>query len=130
MRAAGQALREYMEQDTVLADLLGISAEELAAAKDDGSVRDLIEASGLTQEEIQAAMQEAYEAAVAQAVADGVITQEQADQLQEMPGRGGHGGPGGQRGGGHGHDGSRGGGQGNGSTTTPAVPNATNNSGV
>jgi hypothetical protein len=129
LRAAGQALREYMEQDTVLADLLGISAEELAAAKEDGSVRDLIEASGLTQEEIQAAMQEAYEAAVAQAVADGVITQEQADQLQEMPGRGGHGG---HRGGGHGHDGLRGGqggprsgGQGNGSTSVPA-PGATN----
>ena len=133
LRAAGQALREYVEQDTVLADLLGISAEELAAAKEDGTVRDLIEASGLTQEEIQVAMQEAHEAAVAQAVADGVITQEQADQLQEMPGHGGPGGHGGQRGGEQGTDGSRGGqggprggGQGNGSTSTPVVPNATN----
>ncbi len=92
LRAAAQALREYMDQDTVLADLLGISAEELAAAKEDGSVRDLIEASGLSQEDIQAAMQDAHEAAVAQAVADGVITQEQADQLQELPGLGGPGG--------------------------------------
>jgi hypothetical protein len=93
LMAAGQALRDYLDQDAVLAGLLGLSAEELEAAKEEGSIRDLVEASGLTQEEIMTAMQEARETAVAEAVADGVITQEQADQLEAMPGRGGFGGP-------------------------------------
>ncbi len=105
LRAAAQALREYTDHEAVLADLLGLTVEELEAAKEDGSIRDLVEASGLTQEEIQAAMEEAHDAAVAQAIADGVITQEQADQLEDMPQRGhggprgGHGGSGGPRGG-------------------------------
>ena len=124
LREAGQALREYSDHEAVLANLLGLSVEELEAAKDDGSIRDLVEASGLTQEEIQAAMEEAHDAAVAQAVADGVITQEQADQLEEAPGRGG------SRGGGHG--GSRGGGQGNSEGGPrgggPEAPDATNTS--
>jgi hypothetical protein len=108
LMAAGQALREYLDQDAVLADLLGLTVEELEAAKEGGSIRDLIEASGLTQEEIMTAMQEARETAVAQAVADGVITQEQADQLQAMSGHGDFGGPRGGHGRG-GFGGSRGG---------------------
>ena len=128
LMAAGQALRDYIGQGTVLADLLGISADELEAAKADGSVRDLIEASGLTQEEIMTAMQEAHETAVAQAVADGVITQEQADQLQTLPGHGNmHGGQG--RGGqGQGRGGQRGQGFPGGSPNSdaPAAPNTTN----
>jgi hypothetical protein len=129
LMGAGQALREYLDHDAVLADLLGLSTEELESAKEDGSIRDLVEASGLTQEEIMAAMQEAHETAVAQAVADGVITQEQADQLQAMPDHGSFGGPRG----GHGHGrfgGPRGGGFPNSvpDTDAPAAPDTTNTS--
>lgn len=137
LMAAGQALRDYIDQETVLADLLGISAAELEAAKADGSMRDLIDAAGLTAEEIMTAMQTARETAVAQAVADGVITQEQADQLQALPGHDnmGMGGMGGMRGGhghgGHGHGGF-GGQQGEElpdstpNSDEPAVPDTTN----
>ena len=41
----------------------------------------LLDEQGLTSEEFQQALQAAYEAALQKAVADGVITQEQADQL-------------------------------------------------
>jgi len=125
LREAGQALREYTDHESVLADLLGISVEELEAAIENGSVRDLVESSGLTQEEIQSAMEEAHAAAVAEAVSDGVITQEQADQLEEAPGRGGKGGSrgGGQRGG-NGEGGPRGGGNLNGNSSV--APNTNN----
>jgi hypothetical protein len=142
LMAAGQALRDYIDQGTILADILGISADELEAAKADGTVRDLIDASGLTQEEIMTAMQTAHETAVAQAVADGVITQEQADQLQALPGNSnlggpcegqGHGGRGGHGPGGFG--GQRGGGFPGGSlpdttpnSDAPAAPDTTNTS--
>ncbi|MBE2224246.1 MAG: hypothetical protein IAF02_22090, partial [Anaerolineae bacterium] len=128
---AGQALRDYLDQEDVLAELLGLTVEEFEAAKEDGTIRDLVTASGLTQEEIMTAMQTARETAVAQAVADGVITQEQADQLQAMPGLGhfggGHGGHGGHGRGGFG--GSRGGGVPGGSpnTVAPTAPDTTNN---
>lgn len=88
LMGAGQILQNYIDHDTTLANLLGISVAELTAAKQDRSIHDLITASGLTQEEIMTAMQTARETAVAQAVADGVITQAQADQLQTLPGQG------------------------------------------
>jgi polyhydroxyalkanoate synthesis regulator phasin len=52
----------------------------------------LAEALGITAEELQAAQEAAQEAALEQAVADGTITQEQADQLSQFGGRmrGGH----------------------------------------
>lgn len=134
MMAAGQALREFIDQDAILAEALGVTVEEVSAAKEDGTLRDLIEATGLTREEISAAMQTAHEEAVAAAVAAGVITQEQADQLQSMPGRDGLGGPcdGGQ---GHGRGGPRGGGFPGGgfpggfqNNDAPAAPNAGNSS--
>lgn len=54
---------------------------------------DLAEALGITVEELQAAQEAAHAAALAQAVADGLITQEQADQMTQFGGRsmrGGH----------------------------------------
>jgi hypothetical protein len=111
------------DQDALLAQALGITVEQLQAAKAEVQQRLLAEAvaSGeITQEEadlmqarqalseyLRDRMQTAYEAAVAQAVADGVITQAQADQILAEedgfrffggPGMGGgrhHGGPGG-----------------------------------
>lgn len=102
----GHGLRFGAGHDTFLADALGISIDELQAARQE--VRDeavaawldeMVAAGVTTQEQadlisarravqeyvdveaLQAAIQAAYEEAVAQALADGAITQEQADQL-------------------------------------------------
>lgn len=81
---ARQALKDAIDKKEITASVLGITVEELEAAREDGSSRsDLLDAAGLTAEEFATEMQAAYDAAVAQAVADGVITQEQADQLSE-----------------------------------------------
>jgi hypothetical protein len=104
---------------------LGITAEELQAAKVEVQSRVLAEAVAageITQEEadmitarqalqeyLRDRMQTAYEAAVAQAVTDGVITQAQADQILSEGGRGFMGpGMGGGRHGGPGEFGGRG----------------------
>ncbi|MBL7163014.1 MAG: hypothetical protein ISS57_10440 [Anaerolineales bacterium] len=92
---ARQALQYYSDRDAMLADALGITSAELQAAQEAGKrVPDLLDELGIEQEAFQANIQAAQEAAYAQAVADGVITQEQADQIQE----GGQGGPGGSDG--------------------------------
>ncbi len=89
LMAAGQALREYVDREAIMAGVLGITVDELTAAREDGSLRDLM--ASVDRDELHASMQEATEAAVAQAVADGVITQEQADLLAERSGPGGRG---------------------------------------
>lgn len=105
MMAAMAALKGAIDPQAITAQVLGISVEELEELRGErGAMSDLLEEKGLTQEEFRAQMQAAYEAAVAQAVEDGVITQEQADQILAgeagfgrgfMPGgRGGHGGRG------------------------------------
>jgi polyhydroxyalkanoate synthesis regulator phasin len=87
-----------------LAEALGISVEELQAAQAEvgaAKLAELVEAGMLTQEEaelmaareavqsyvdqeaLSTALQNAYEEAVAAALADGAITQAQADQLLE-----------------------------------------------
>lgn len=102
LMAAGQLLRSVIDRDAIMAQVLGVTDEELQAAKTAGTMQELVEASGLTQAEIMTALQEAHAAAIAQAVADGLITQEQADALQSGPGfggmRGGHRGHGGMGG--------------------------------
>lgn len=109
---ARQALQDYMDRDTVLADALGITVAELQAAQEAGKrIPDLLDELGIAQEDFQASVQASQAAALAKAVADGVITQEQADQIQQgggdrpggqsgqgRPG-GGQGGPGGGQGG-------------------------------
>lgn len=74
---AMQALKSYINKEAILADVLGLSVEELQAAKEDGTLRDILE--NITPADLQADTQAAFEAAIAQAVADNVITQEQAD---------------------------------------------------
>lgn len=108
MVAARAALAEYIDHHALLADVLGMSVAELEEAQAAGQRLDeIVEAQGLTMEEARAAVQAAHEAAVQQAVSDGVITQEQADQFlsgegRRGPGFGGRGrgpdGPGGPRG--------------------------------
>lgn len=66
-----------------IADALGISVDELDAAEAEGKTAwDLAQEQGLTQEEFAILMSEARSAALAQAVADGTITQEQVDAMQ------------------------------------------------
>lgn len=107
LMAAQNALKGAIDRDALLADVLGISEAELEAARADReAMAALIEASGMTNAELQDAMQAAYEAAVEQAVDDGVITADQYAALQEAgldsPG------PGGRGFGGHGHGGGHG----------------------
>jgi hypothetical protein len=85
---AARALRETIDEQALLAEALGIDVADLEAARDAGqSVFELIDDLGLTPEEVMAARQAAFEAAVADAVADGVLNQDQADQiLSSAPG--------------------------------------------
>jgi hypothetical protein len=93
---ARQALKNYIEKDALLAKALGITVEELEAAKeDDQRIPDLLEELGIDQETFEANMQAAHEEVVRQAVQDGVITQEQADLMLDNGFRGVHG-PGGR----------------------------------
>jgi ribosomal protein L19E/biotin operon repressor len=103
---AGHALRAYIDHEAIMEEVLGLSMDELKAAREEGvSIRDLLAEQGLDRDAIHEAMQSAHEEAVAQAVEEGVITQAQADALSDgegfgghggiFPGRGGHGGRGG-----------------------------------
>ena len=133
MKALHQLARDIFSRDdaqSVIAETLGLTVEELAAAREDGTrVSDLAEEQGIDRETLMTAVSEARTAAFEQAVADGLLTQEQADQLLSQDGRffggHGHGGHGGPRGGGPRGGGPRGGGPGqfgNGSNdTTPST---------
>ena len=109
---AQQALKASIDPEALQAEALGLTVEELQAARDAGtSMSDILTEQGLTSAEYRTALQAAYEAAVQQAVSDGVITQEQADLvlssgMRVLPGMepfGRNGGPGGRGGhGGHG----------------------------
>lgn len=102
---AMHALRDYIDHEAILADVLGVTVEELQSAHEEGTVRELFE--NLDRDQIKEAMQAGFAAATAQAVADGVITQEQADALESGEGFGGRGGffPGRGGRGGHGFPG-------------------------
>ncbi len=91
---ARQALKDYIDREATIAEALGITLTELQAAQDAGQhIPDLLDELGIDHEEFQANLRAAHEAALAQAVADGAITQEQADQISQ-DGFGGRGGPG------------------------------------
>lgn len=78
---AMDALKGYMDRDAVMAEVLGLSIEEFEAAREDGSLRDLL--ANITPAELQEKMQAAMENALQQAVDDNVITSEQADLVRE-----------------------------------------------
>lgn len=93
------ALQPYLDRETLTATALGIDVEELG----DKTLEEWLDELGLDRETFVEAMQAAREAAIQQAIDDGVITQEQADALDTL-GRGcdgfhGRGGPMGGRGG-------------------------------
>lgn len=103
-KEAAEAVGDYIDQEALLAGVLGISVDELEVLKTDREgLSALMEAQGLDREALQTALQAAYDAALADAVNAGVITQEQADLLQENDGLRGRGF------GGRGLDGRRGG---------------------
>lgn len=82
---ARQALMQYIDKEEMLVTALGITTEELEAARHEGkSLPYIFGELGLNPADIKDAMQSAYEDAVQQAVDDGVITDSQADQLQEF----------------------------------------------
>lgn len=95
--------REIMQ--AVIANVLGLSVQELEAAQADGlTLRDLAEQQGVSREEIDAARDVAFNQILDQAVVDGTLTQEDADQIRERqnnrpagPGRRGGGGRNGGR---------------------------------
>jgi len=72
-----------------LADALGLSQDDLSAQLAGGqSLTQIAEAQGLTQAELAAALETSVKAGLDQVVADGVLTQAQADQmLNHMAGR-------------------------------------------
>jgi hypothetical protein len=80
---------EYMEQihETVkaaVADALGLKVEELDAAQADGKrLEEIAEEQGVELQTVLDARRAALEEALAQAVTDGVITQDQADWMLE-----------------------------------------------
>jgi hypothetical protein len=103
MEARG-ALMEYIDQEALMAEVLGISVEDLQAAREgEKHLVDLFDELDLDPEAVREAMQAAYDEAVQEAVSAGVITQDQADQILEgeggfpmFGGRGGRGGFGGR----------------------------------
>lgn len=111
MRALHGLAKELFSREdaqAVIAEQLGLTVEELAAAREAGTrIPDLAEEQGIDMETLMTAVSEARAAAFEQAVADGLLTQEQADLLlskrgPRFGGPRGHGGHGGPRGGGFG----------------------------
>ena len=112
---ARKTLMGYLDRDTLLAKALGMSLDDLQAAYVDGeTLTTLMTAQGLDAAAVREKLQTAYTEALAQAVEDGVITQEQADAMSQdghgfgmlpgrmdrpFEGRGGDRGRGGHRGG-------------------------------
>jgi hypothetical protein len=96
---ARRDLQSYLDRDTLLAQALGMTVEELQAAfSEDKSLSTLMSEKGLDAATVRDNLQAAYQGAIAQAVEDGVITQEQADAIKDGMGRGlgplSHSGPG------------------------------------
>lgn len=89
MMLARMQLKDYLDRDELTAKALGITTDELQAAYDEGKpLAVLIYELGLDRTTLRTNMQTAFDEALQQAVADGVITQAQADQLQDGPGFG------------------------------------------
>jgi hypothetical protein len=80
---ARRALNEYIDQEALIAEALGISAEELQAARDEHKpLSVLIWELDIDPAEVRENMQTAHENAIQGAIEAGVVTQEQVDQLQ------------------------------------------------
>ena len=110
LMTAGRKLAATVDREAIAAQVLGLSKDELTKALEEGkTLRELAAAADLDHDALQEKMQAAMDAAVADAVKAGTITQAQADALKEAKGRMGPGGPLGGRGFGRGHGFGRGG---------------------
>ena len=77
-------VRPYLDPVTLTAQALGLTEDDLQQACAEGkTLADLLEQQGMTRRDFVAALKEAAEQALQQAVDDGVITQEQADALKQ-----------------------------------------------
>ena len=80
------ALKQNGDRSSLMADVLGITVEDFEAAREEGRLRDLL--ANITPAELQENMQAAFEEDLQQAVADNVITADQADLVREHMGDG------------------------------------------
>ncbi|MBT3321354.1 MAG: hypothetical protein HN392_03615 [Anaerolineae bacterium] len=78
-------LTDYISE--AMADALGVTVADLETAQENGKMRELIEAQGLTSEEMKVVMEDVRAAALEAAIADGDITQEQVDEMQAREGK-------------------------------------------
>jgi len=100
LASAANRLKSYLDREAFVAEALGISVDELEAAAAEGqTLSDLLEAQGLDSATYRENLAAAEQAAIAQAIQDGAITQDQVDRLQATGfhgfggGRGWHGFP-------------------------------------
>lgn len=88
-KALHESLMRYIDRNTLLAKALGMTVEDLQAALDEGTtLSDLMSEKGLDAATVRDNLAAAHAEALAQAVEEGVITQEQADEMQDFGGRG------------------------------------------
>lgn len=104
-----QLYSDIVDEDVLTqaaADAIGISVEEMEAAKEDGTLRDIMEENEVTRQDVREAVEDAKNQLIDEALANGEITEEQAEQLRDQGnGRNGRGGNGrGERGGDNGAD--------------------------
>jgi coenzyme F420-reducing hydrogenase delta subunit len=88
----GELLDGIVDLDEIVAGVLGITVDELDAAREAGTpMPELIDELGLDQETVRQEIQSAVEAAVEQAVTDGTLTEEEAEQIITPPSQRGRG---------------------------------------
>ena len=87
LRGIAKEIFSREDAQATIAESVGLTVEELAAAREDGTrLPQLAEEQGVDMETVMTAVSDARTAAINQAVADGTITQEQADLLLSMKG--------------------------------------------
>jgi hypothetical protein len=81
-KQAEHDLVDYIDREALLADVLGITVEELESARDEGvKLPELLEELGVDKKSVREELDVAYEAAVTQAVDEDVLSQEQAEVI-------------------------------------------------
>ena len=103
-RRQAQRGERFEENKDEMAAFLGVSVKDLEAAHEDRSIKELIEESGKSQDEIFAFFEEQRGSYIQSMLESGEITEEQAEQMlaREPKGPGMGGGQGGRMGGGFG----------------------------
>jgi uncharacterized protein YidB (DUF937 family) len=82
----GEEMRGRMQEVMIdaLAEATGLSVDEINQRMEEGeTLHEIAESAGVEGEELAALMEEALDVALVQAVEDGELTQEQADQIKE-----------------------------------------------